>query len=309
MRWFGRRSEDDGARLALQWRNQGLAWAVLRDDTLLGSGLRSLDKELGKVLQDLVAEQELFGCNTTLVLGAGSYQLIQTPTPTAEQDRPSTLRGQVKDMLDYPVGDAALDAFDLPDDAFRGRQRMSYVVSTPKAPLQSVAQLVLDADLRLDRIEVPELVVNGLLAAQLSDGPGAGLVYVDSEHAWVSLHQGGSIYLIRGVEVTHEGLERAGAFDHRNMRDSLVLELQRSMDYYDSQLGKGAIRSLWLLPGAEWSEEVSTYLGDNLRVPVTKANAESLSLLSDYGPDAACFLVQAALRRPALASGAEEEAA
>jgi MSHA biogenesis protein MshI len=308
MAWFGGRKQRGNARLALQWRDGGLAYAVQRGGSLTAVGLWPAAEGLQDSARSLVDRHGLHGLATTLVLGGGSYQITQVPTPQAGEHGLPNYGSAVRELLDYPLEQAAVAGFDLPGDAYRGRQKLSYVVSTPKAPLAAMARALVDADLELDRVEVPELAVNALLAREASDGPGVALVFVDGEQSWVSLHQGGNLYLLRSVDLTHEGLARQGAFDHRNMRDSLALELQRSMDFYDSQLGKGVVRRVWLAPGSIWQGEVVDHLDSSLGLPIerlsTARHADSLA-----GQEGACFVVEAALLAALQRDAAPEQAA
>jgi MSHA biogenesis protein MshI len=50
---------------------------------------------------------------------------------------------------------------------------------------------------------------------------------------------------------------------------SLVLEVQRSMDYYESQFGEGAVSRLMMIPvGTAATASLTQYAEENLTVPV-----------------------------------------
>lgn len=53
---------------------------------------------------------------------------------------------------------------------------------------------------------------------------------------------------------------------------NLTLEIQRSLDYYESQLGMGQINNLWLMSGDENLTDLVTAMGDQLSAKVAQPN-------------------------------------
>ena len=46
------------------------------------------------------------------------------------------LRWKAKDLLNTPVEERIVDGFLLPEDAYRGRQKMAYTIATDRQPPQ-----------------------------------------------------------------------------------------------------------------------------------------------------------------------------
>jgi MSHA biogenesis protein MshI len=75
-------------------------------------------------------------------------------------------------------------------------------------------------------LDAPEMCLRNL-AALLPDGDqGLAMVHVEQQHAHIVVLRQGTIYLARQVELT--------AMDREQNTDAVVLELQRSLDYFES---------------------------------------------------------------------------
>lgn len=96
----------------------------------------------------------------------------------------------------------------------------------------------------------------GLLAG--AEGINLGLLRLRSSEGLICVQNGAELYMARRIE---QGLERSG-----NDMDGMLLEVQRSLDYFESQLGKGYISRLLLLPMKREGERAREALRANLAV-------------------------------------------
>ena len=110
----------------------------------------------------------------SLVLSVGSYQvlLVEAP-PVPEAELAAALRWKVKDLLQLPLESALIDGFLLPDDAYRGRQKMAYTVAAEKAPLQLLIDRLGKVGVSVDHVLIPEILaaqlINRVLHAEQTD--------------------------------------------------------------------------------------------------------------------------------------------
>jgi MSHA biogenesis protein MshI len=60
------------------------------------------------------------------------------------------------------------------------------------------------------------------------------------------------------------------------MRDGLLLEAQRSLDYYEHQLGQQAVATLFVAPTESPLPQLRAHLNENLLVSVTGLDLDQL---------------------------------
>jgi len=186
-------------------------------------------------LGKLVSEEGLAGASVNLVLPQGQYQTFQLEQPAVEQDElADAVRWKLKDLLDYKVDDAVVDTFPFPEDASRGRGKLLNVVAARKSMIRELINLVDGSHLHLDRIDVAELALRNLTTPLSAENRSIALVYLREQHGLLLFCRGGLLYMARRLDITVEQLKDASA--QEQVVQSLALEIQRSMDYYESQL-------------------------------------------------------------------------
>jgi MSHA biogenesis protein MshI len=75
-----------------------------------------------EVLSRYVDGQELKGSPCNYVLTPRDYNLYLIESPAVEpQELKSAVRWKIKDLLDIPAEEAAIEVFPVPEDAFQGR--------------------------------------------------------------------------------------------------------------------------------------------------------------------------------------------
>ena len=250
---------------------------VLRDKSR-GSDLPFLEKcrrqnlesssQAREVITALVESMELGGANCNYVLSPRDYNLYMIEAPAVEDtELRSAIRWKIKDLLDMPVENAAIDIFPVPDDAFRGRAKMLYVVATPKTRIEAIIDLVARADLKLQSIDVPELAIRNITKQFLNDSNGLAFIDLRKTGSTMNLSRNGDLYLTRKINTQLD----AGVMSSRDwetQRDRLVLEVQRSLDYYESQMAQDPISQVVMAPRAADSHEMAASLSEVMSIPV-----------------------------------------
>ena len=164
-------------------------------------------------------------------------------------------------MISEPLDQVVVDAFALPEDAYRGRSRMAYCAVLGKSHLAGWKALLKHAGLRLQSIDVTEMAFRNLGLQAGAEGLNLGLLRLRFSEGLICIQQGADLYMARRIE---QGLDRAAAGFA-----GVTLEIQRSLDYFESQLGKGYINRLLLLPmkrdGAAMLAALSSGLAVNLQ--------------------------------------------
>lgn len=262
-----------------------------------------------KVLQRRVLELGLAGTACNLVMAPQEYDMALMEAPgVAIEEMGDALRWQIKDQLTFPVEEAVIDVLQMPEDAFCGRPAMVYVVASRLALVKSAIQFIERSRLELRMIDVRETVLRNI-AAMHTEGPrGLALMYLGDHGGMLALVCGDNLFLTRTVDVdlallADEGYRRA------RLADQLALDVQRSLDYYESQLGQAPATALLMTPLlAQGADDLKAQLATNLAVPVMETRLpELLETEIDLVPglQQRCLLaIGAALRQDAAGTTA-----
>ncbi len=235
----------------------------------------SRSEQIGAILQELDCRRTPL----TVVLGRCDYALLQIEPPELPaEELDEALRWRIRDMVDFPVDDAVIDHFDLPPSQRAGSPRLSCVVAAPPQRLHEIANAAGGADLRA--IDIPEMALRDLVMHALDDRPHAWL-YLAPRAALIEIVSGDRIWLSRQIELT-AGLFQGGDPAVQDM-DELLLEVQRSLDYFQSLYATGPVDSLRVL-GTSDAVEAAFVLSAAvyLSVPVARFQAEAIEGLSDF---------------------------
>lgn len=231
--------------------------------------------EEGKTLAQLCARRGLKRARCTTLLGASDYQLLLTEAPDVGPDElKKALRWKIKDLIDFHINDATLDVFDLPGATPGAKAREMYTVASRSEAIQRRVDLLTAAGIGLDVIDIPELAQRNLAALLPEDAAGVALLSLQDKSGLVTVTRQGSLYLSRALNIGHESLRSAA--DPSLYFDHIVLEIQRSLDYFESHFREAPIRHLVLAPLAEPVPGLVDYLGANLNVAVGSMDLAAL---------------------------------
>ena len=130
-----------------------------------------------------------------------------------------------------------------------------------------------------------------------TEGRATAMLRMRKSDDLINLCEGGSLYVTRHIDTSLTHLAVADEEKQSEVLDELLLEVQRSLDYFDSQIGKGRVRQLYLAPMRAELDSVHEHLQNNLGVPISELDIneifETVEALSDE-MQAQCFTAVAA---------------
>lgn len=222
-------------RVYLEVRPDGIAWAESSGATGFSECSPAKRED---VLRSLAGERGWGGSDTTLVLPHDQYQVFQLERPEGidESELGDALKWKLKDFLDFNPSDAVSDVFPFPQDASRGRGDLVNVVAARKSLVRELVELVEACGLTLVSVDIAELALRNLIPHVDPNRRGAALVHMRERFGQMIVCKGDTLYLSRRLDVTADDLRDASS--QENAVQSLALEMQRSLDYYESQLGQ-----------------------------------------------------------------------
>ena len=264
---------------------QGLVGVVIGDDSIViahvvAAGNRSPEVRLSEVIagdnrkarqksfNDLVDTHKLAGAACNVVLSPKDYSLVLLEAPPVKPaEMAAALRWKVKELIDFPVEEAALDYFPVPEGAYRNQENMVYAVAVRKSRIIEIRDFIEESGLELASIDIPELVMRNLSMAYADDANGIAFIDLESGGSTLNLSKDGQVYLTRRLN-TQLSEDVLNSEEWEQVMDRLVLEIQRSLDYFESQMGQPQIGRLLLAPRAEDSEALISELNQAMSVRV-----------------------------------------
>lgn len=231
------RSSGKRPGVSLEIRPDGIAWSTRGTAQATGFA-ECTPARRQKALEQIVSDNHLGGADATIVLPLDQYQVFQLERPEGVEDTElgDALKWKLKDFLEFSPSEAVSDVFTFPADAARGRGGLVNVVAVRRTLVSDLVSLADEAGLALQRIDIAELALRNLLVRLDDAGRGAALVQLKEHYGHMVIGKGATLYLSRRLDVTARELREASS--QEAAVQSLALEMQRSLDYYESQLGQ-----------------------------------------------------------------------
>ncbi|WP_455212211.1 pilus assembly protein PilM [Kaarinaea lacus] len=208
-------------------------------------------------------------CTTTMNMGEYTILSVEAPdVPPAELR--AAVRWQIKDLIDFHIDDAVLDVFDAPASGADKRQHNLYVVVSRMNTVKQHINHLQAAELNLTTIDIPELVIRNICAYCPEDKSGMVFIYLAKDQGVFTITRDATLYLARSLEFGYEKLinstEQAGELSDDDFNpefDRVVLEIQRSLDYYDRYFSQPNVAKIVISPTEELIPGLVDYLKRN----------------------------------------------
>ena len=234
-----------------------------------------------------------------LVLRDDAYQLLLVEAPRVEaSELRAAVRWKVKNLIDFHIDDAVIDVFEIPGQENRPQgQSMMYAVAARARVVREAIDQFEQADLNLQVIDATEMALRNLAARTDEDVRGVAMLYLAENHGIITLTRQSSLYLSRRLEVGTEALARYGD----EATDQITLEIQRSLDYYDSHFAQPPLAALRIVPGFEGQQQLAEALGERLNLNVALLDGAAVvdcrEAFPEQAPAALVLALGGALRR------------
>ena len=204
----------------------------------------SYQAELWQPALRAVLAKVVTGSHLHLILAPEFYQLVQLDKPALNDvELLQALPWQVKDLVTIPAEDMIADYIDLP--GYNAQQAKINVVVGRQSWLRQLVHCVSQADKQVSSIQPEEWLAHHLIPA--SRQPCMLIIHQPEQEVLLQIVHDGQLYFsrrTRGLSKLH--LLRVDDLQG-DMLERLLLELQRSMDYFESQLKQPPVRDIRVL--------------------------------------------------------------
>jgi MSHA biogenesis protein MshI len=258
------------------------------------------------VLAPLNHNRQLARAPVSAVLSTQDYQLVQVDAPDVQpSEMRSAVRWKLRDIISFPVNEAVVDVFEIPEQARYVETRMIFAVAARSEAVRRVIELVKPRSRGFDVIDIPELCLRNLSALLPQDERGVALIVLGEGFAQLLLTCQGILYLARRIELRQSDVI---SLEDGAEKDTLPLaiELQRSLDYYESHFDRAPIADIVVAADEERAQRAVESLRQETGLATDSFNIRQLfNVEAGIEPDtrfAALVALGAALRTNRSAS-------
>jgi MSHA biogenesis protein MshI len=257
------------------------------------------------VLKKIIGEFDLRKVPVSAVINANDYQIAQVQAPDVPRaDLRAAARYSMRDAFDFPIDNSTLDVFDLPEQTSSGDRKMCFAIASRGDAIEKMSAVFEKNFRKFDVIDIPELCQRNLSALLPQDAKGVAFLLIRDEFAQLVLTRRGMLYVTRRFEFMQRGElngdEEAEANELPLDPQVLSLELQRSLDYYESHFDETAIADLFIAPAGMRANLLAAELGASTGLRISMFNIHDLVDVSFSAeiPDGwlPCMAIGAALR-------------
>jgi len=231
--------------------------------------------ERSRALDKLIQKYKLEKTRTSFVLSPNDYKLLLVEAPNVEPDEMAgAVKWKIKDLVGHPIEEMAITVFDVPEGAYRAQANMVYAVAARKPRIHDIIELVQNADLELVAIDIPELVMLNLIDSCADDEQGLAFLDLREDGSTLNLSRQGEIYLTRRLNTRIDD-QVMNTDEWGAIRERLIVEIQRSLDYYQSQMGQPLVPKVMIAPRPNDAKKLAEELKTAMAVDVDCMDIQS----------------------------------
>ena len=217
-------------------------------------------------LKTYVENNNLANTQCNIAFSISKYQLLQLDRPAVEDaELNQALQWAVKEQL-FSDDELVIDYFDPP--AAASNIKKLNVVAISKRDVIEVRDGVLKAGLALNIIGIEELAICNLVAP--SDDAVITLKQEESGQLSLNIVKRNQLFFSRRLR----GYENLANFSPEELKmgvvDNLSLEIQRSMDYFESQLRQAPVKKVYLSLDTNHQDALAEFIKEVIFVSVEK---------------------------------------
>lgn len=294
------------AGMARDGSRSGLARVRRLDDGSLSLAARvfetAANEEWAEYAESQLSGMDLSRTPVSAVLQAGAYQLqlVELPNVPAEE-LPAAVRWRIKDLIDFPLEEAVVELLEMPRHANPGSTPIAYAVISRRAEILQQVEMMQQADLHMDVIDIPELCIRNIAVLLPQDEIGVGFLHFTEECGFLTITHQGVLHMLRRLETGRRALAEAasGSTELQEHIAGIALEVQRSLDYYESHYDRRPVSEIIIGPGRHL-DALPAALTEALGLSVSRISLDDLfSIEGDISAedqDSCLLAVGAALR-------------
>lgn len=245
----------DGVAVAQVQTGKENPGAIIRSDFVEAAGTPAQVEVLKKWVHDHNLQKTPCIC----LVADDDCDIYQVEKPEVDDSEMiQAVTWKIKDLINYDVTNAVVDSYPMPVSS-KNKQQQVGVVAAREAVISSYVDSIKATALELNTLDVHELVRSNLEVIQQSAEQGLVLLTLTAGNGLLSVYHDTDLYVSREFPIGIDQLELASSEDESTF-DALLLEIQRSLDYFESFYGIGTVTSLRVFPQLGSTEKMAMYL-------------------------------------------------
>ena len=183
---------------------------------------------------------------------------------------------QIRDRIDVPLDEVVIDTFAYPEDALRSTRAILNVVVARKSNVKDLVDWVGQAGLRLETIDIPDMAFRNIASLYGEEGRPIVVLVLDEFEGTILFYKDDRLYFSRKIGASV--FDKAGEEDKEDADlEQLCLEIQRSLDYFESQLNQASPRRI-LVYATSGSERLRQAIAGRLSLDTKVLDLNRLGL-------------------------------
>lgn len=220
-------------------------------------------EKLSVLLQKLIRDQNIPKAPVTLALAIEDHKIHKLTRPSVEKSElKQSAMWLLKDRLKYGLEKSVVDVVDYPTGCQLDEHVM--VVESNADKIQQLVDTISEAGLELHAIDITELLLGDILQSNPGIENGLALVLEHAEGTSLLIYRGEYLYLIRKLSGITDLISCLPSEGNMMMSEMLLLEIQRTLDFYDAQMRQPPLAGILLAPGFADMAPLADYLDKNL---------------------------------------------
>lgn len=265
---------------------------ILGSDFLPAAGMQ----QQASVLQDWVRQHGLKKAPCFSLIAKHDVQVLQMERPkVADDELLQAVSWKVKDLISYEVESAVVDTFQLPPSPKSSANTINAVVANENT-IAGYVETITQSGLDLQVIDIHMLVAKNLLNAYKQSEQTLALLQITDHESLVSIYHEQDLYVSRDFKIGMLDIENKDPEDEA-LYDSILLELQRSMDYFESTYGLGNVQKLLLFPQLPSTDRMLKYLQNYVAYDIDFIDSGLFRQKSAEAMNSHCFAAYCAALR------------
>ncbi len=231
--------------------------AIIRSDFVEAAGTPAQVEALKKWVHDHNLQKTPCIC----LVADDDCDIYQVEKPEVDDSEMiQAVTWKIKDLINYDVTNAVVDSYPMPVSS-KNKQQQVGVVAARETVISNYVESIKTSALELDALDVHELARCNLEVVQRCADESLMVLTLTSDKGLLSVYHDTDLYVSREFMIGIDQLELAASGDE-SVFDALQLEIQRSLDYFESFYGMGTVTRLRLYPQVEATEKMAMYIQD-----------------------------------------------
>lgn len=231
----------------------------------------------GPALKSLLDKLRASRSAACAVVDGDDYQIVQIEAPEVlPSEMRAAVRWRLRDAINFSVDEAAVDIFEIPDPVRRAQNKMLFAVAARDSAVQRIARTLKPTVKGFNAIDIPELCLRNVSALLPQDAKGVAMLAVGDTFAQLVITRQGVMYLTRRIDTARRFTMHAQNRSEDIDAGALALELQRSLDYYESHYDQSAIGDLVIAPANARSDRLVEALKNETSLRISQLDVREL---------------------------------